>query len=222
MLQTGPRTVVFLCAMTMIFLGGCSSQRAVDERNQFWRENQQLKSELAKHQQQSQIDRANYTNEVRRLQGELDTEKRRKQLKPIANVTAVANQGFGGIAGVEVIRDRDRVTVRVPGDVLFSPGLAELKSTSKKTLDRVAAEIKRSYPGNVVRIEGYTDSDKIRKSSWKDNLDLSLARAGSVHRYLATRGVDAKRMYAAGFGSAKPRSSKAKSRRVEIVVVLNE
>jgi chemotaxis protein MotB len=109
--------------------------------------------------------------------------------------------------------------VRVPGDVLFSPGKIELKSTAKRTLDQIAQAIRGNHAGKMIRVEGYTDTDPIRKSPWTDNLELSLQRSAAVARYLQSKGVDGKRMYASGFGENKPRSSKANSRRVEIVVL---
>jgi len=112
--------------------------------------------------------------------------------------------------------------VRVPGDVLFEPGKVDLRNTSLKTLDQVMSVLRKQYPSNMFRIDGYTDTDPIKKSQWKDNLELSQARAASVLRYLQTKGMNPKQMYTAGFGAANPRATKAQSRRVEIVVILNE
>ncbi|MFW6165879.1 MAG: OmpA family protein [Ralstonia sp.] len=42
----------------------------------------------------------------------------------------------------------------------------------------------------------------------------------AVERYLQSQGISGEQMYSAGFGEAKPRETKAKSRRVEIVVIL--
>ncbi|MBZ0171224.1 MAG: OmpA family protein, partial [Phycisphaerales bacterium] len=70
-----------------------------------------------------------------------------------------------------------------------------------------------------IRIEGYTDTDPIRKSKWASNEHLSFERANAVEKYLISRGVDTKRMYAAAFGPDRPKGSKQDSRRVEIVVL---
>ncbi len=135
---------------------------------------------------------------------------------------AAANTGFEQIGGISVERGaRGEVTVRVPGDVLFASGQVSLKSAAKNTLGQIASVLKSQYTGRTVRVEGYTDTDPIKKSKWKDNEELSTQRALAVERYLASRGVDADRMYSAGFGASKPMSSKAKSRRVEIVVIMN-
>ena len=58
---------------------------------------------------------------------------------PAANIPS--RTGFEGIGGIETQKSADRITVRVPGDVLFEPGKADLRSTSIKTLDQVIAVI---------------------------------------------------------------------------------
>ncbi len=109
----------------------------------------------------------------------------------------------------------------VAGDVLFDSGKATLKSSAKKTLDKVASTIKSSYGGHQVRVEGYTDSDPLvkTKGTWKTNERLSGERAMAVEEYLCSRGLSKDQIYYAGFGSARPKSSKKDSRRVEIVIL---
>ncbi|MEM1208829.1 MAG: OmpA family protein [Planctomycetota bacterium] len=141
---------------------------------------------------------------------------------PLEPGPASANTGFESIAGIETYSTGGTVNVRIPGDVLFSPGKVDLRGSSTQTLSEVAGVLNSQYPDAVVRVEGYTDTDPIRKSKWADNLELSLQRSAAVHRYLAKQGVSPERMYAAGFGETRPQGSKAQSRRVEIVVVLNE
>lgn len=104
------------------------------------------------------------------------------------------------------------------GNVLFDSGQAQIKSTARKQLDSIASALKGKYAGASVRVEGHTDSDPIRRSKWGTNEALSQARAEAVVKYLAAKGVSASRMEAVGMGSSKPKSSKAASRRVEVVV----
>lgn len=112
----------------------------------------------------------------------------------------------------------ERLTVA--GDVLFGSGSADLKATSKKTLDKVAAELKSNrYARYSVRVDGYTDSDPIRKSKWGSNEALSEARARSVEKYLESKGVSSSRLSAYGRGAQNLKKSKAESRRVEIIIL---
>jgi type VI secretion system protein ImpK len=131
---------------------------------------------------------------------------------------AVTGSSAGGddFGGLNVTRSSKGVTVHLASDVLFDSGKATLKSTSQKALNQVAAAIKKSYSHSQIRVEGYTDSDPIRKSSWPSNEALSQARADAVKKYLASQGV--KNIVSVGMGSANPKGSKAASRRVEIVI----
>ena len=126
------------------------------------------------------------------------------------------------IEGAETTADpvRGTVTVNIQGDVLFDAGKADLRTSSKKTLDQVAAALTGQYKGKSVRVEGHTDSDPIKVSKWKSNQELSEARAKAVRDYLVSKGVPSSRVTTTGFGSTQPKGEvKSKNRRVEIVVV---
>ncbi|MAE59803.1 MAG: hypothetical protein CMJ49_00445 [Planctomycetaceae bacterium] len=157
------------------------------------------------------------------LQQELDAE--RSKPKTVTQ-GAGANSSFENIDGVTVDTGaRGETIVRVESDILFDPGKATLKKSAQQTLDQVARVLNSQYVGKTIRIEGYTDSDPIKKSKWKDNLELSTQRSMAVHRHLEKRGIGADRLYSAGFGATHPRAGnstatgKAQNRRVEIVVV---
>jgi flagellar motor protein MotB len=129
------------------------------------------------------------------------------------------------ISGAQVLQDGDAVRIRVTNTSLFDPGKATLKPGASKTLDQVAGSIRRSYPGQLIGIEGHTDADPIKKSNWKDNHELSYQRARAVYEYLSSRGgIPANQLYIAAYGPNYPvadnRSSagKAQNRRVEFVV----
>lgn len=203
---------VCLLALLALTMGGCNN-KIKSERDALFAQNEELQSELdqtraALDAAQNETDRKNA--ELARLRGELAA-------KPA--VQPQSRNPFAGVAGVETEQRLEGVAVRVPGDVLFASGKTELRSGSKKTLAEIAAIIRREYPGKSVRVEGYTDTDPIRKSGWDDNWELSAQRALSVVRHLQSEGIPANRLYAAGFGQTRPRGSKAQSRRVEIVVV---
>jgi flagellar motor protein MotB len=129
------------------------------------------------------------------------------------------DSGFGNIS---VSRD-DRagtLTINLPGDVLFASGKADLKDSSKSTLNKIVAEVKKDYAGKKVIVCGYTDTDPINKTrdKWEDNLDLSAARARTVAKFLMDGGLEAKEVGMQAYGDTKPKGSKPASRRVEIVV----
>ena len=117
------------------------------------------------------------------------------------------------------------IMTSLPNKVLFDAGKAKLKPTASANLTRVIADINVNFPGHDVYIIGHTDSDKIRVSKWRDNLELSLQRAAAVGRYVSQRGLDPKRVICAGCGPYRPiasnatASGKASNRRVEFWVL---
>jgi chemotaxis protein MotB len=130
--------------------------------------------------------------------------------------------GFEGISGVDVgYRPGGEIVVGVAGDVLFASGQASLRSQSKAALDRIAGVLNSQYSGNMIRVEGHTDSDPIRRSGWKTNDRLGAERAMAVQEYLVGKGVSNNRIYAATFGATRPKGTKEQSRRVEIVILGN-
>ena len=217
------RKVIMLSVLMVLglvaMLTGCQSTADLKaERDALFAQNTELQDELDQTRtalEAAEADRVAISDQVDDLEAKLADARASKA------PALQANTGFDDISGVEIIHGAGRVTIRVPGDVLFASGKVSVKDNAKKTLARIADVIKSDYPRNTIRIEGYTDSDKIKKSGWKDNLQLSMERAAAVQRYLASKGVDDKKMYAAGFGASKPKSSKAASRRVEVVVVLD-
>jgi chemotaxis protein MotB len=76
-----------------------------------------------------------------------------------------------------------------------------------------------------IGIEGHTDNQPIKYSSWKSNWELSTARATSVLHYLESQGVKPYRMAAIGYGEYRPVDSnetepgRRKNRRVEIIIL---
>ena len=114
-----------------------------------------------------------------------------------------------------------REQIELAGDTLFAPGSATLRNEAKASLDRIASRLNSEFAGRTIRVEGYTDTDPLNKSraKWESNEHLSAMRALAVENYLVSKGVSNGRIYSAGFGPAAPRSTKAASRRVEIVIL---
>jgi chemotaxis protein MotB len=201
---------------------GCQN-KLQDENAGLWKQNRELQAKLrdAESQRDARPDQSQYAQ----LQGQLA--QRDQQIADLQNQLRTPQPGAAApvnesLAGIEVTRD-DRagtLTVNVPGDVLFPSGQAELKESAKATLNKVASAIKKDYAGKKILIQGYTDPDPISrtKDKWKDNLDLSAARARAVANYLSSQGIDTKKVGLQAYGDTVPKNSKDRSRRVEIVV----
>lgn len=101
--------------------------------------------------------------------------------------------------------------------VYFETGKAVLKPESQAVLDRVAESLKGN-PEVKVEISGHTDNT----GSKATNTRLSAARANAVRDFLISKGVDAGRMTAKGYGPDKPVADnktvagRAANRRVEL------
>ena len=132
--------------------------------------------------------------------------------------------GFGKGYDVTFDPSAGTITVTLQNTILFSSGQATLKKATSRELDHIQSVLQQKYPNNLIDVVGHTDTDPIKKSKWKDNLELSAQRALTVVRYLIGRGVDEKRIREVGCGAARPiasnssASGKSRNRRVEIVV----
>ncbi|MBU1006098.1 MAG: OmpA family protein [Candidatus Omnitrophica bacterium] len=111
-------------------------------------------------------------------------------------------------------------------EVLFDSGKADIKSTVKESLDKVAKVLKENLSGREIGIEGHTDNEPIKYSGWKSNWELSTARATSVLHYIVDeKGIDPEKISAIGRSQYKPVVSndtpenRRQNRRVEIVIL---
>lgn len=202
-------TRVGICGLFAVLAVGCQNKVA-EENRQLREQSRELQAQL---------------DEAHRQQANQNTRVSTPTPPPPPVVTPppppVVAQPKPDLGGLDTQHDpvAGTTTVTLPGDVFFDPGKADVKASAKPTLDKVAAALKKEYGGKTVRVEGYTDTDPIRHSKWKDNQQLSEARAGAVRDYLVSKGVAATRVTIEGLGDTKPKGTKAASRRVEVVVV---
>jgi outer membrane protein OmpA-like peptidoglycan-associated protein len=116
-------------------------------------------------------------------------------------------------------KETDRGLVLTLGDVLFTSGLADLKTGATGNLNKLVAFLSK-YPDRIVTIEGYTDS----MGSEDYNHGLSERRANSVKSYLVEQGVRAVRLTALGKGESNPvadndsATGRQQNRRVEVII----
>jgi chemotaxis protein MotB len=112
----------------------------------------------------------------------------------------------------------NRPDIRIVGDrfvfqseVFFDTGKSTLdKPEGRAELDALAnalLELEKKIPGEiawVLRVDGHTDVRPINSPQFKNNWELSAARAISVVQYLIGKGVSPQRLVAAGFGEFQP------------------
>jgi len=116
-------------------------------------------------------------------------------------------------------------TYGVSGDLLFASGNPNLLQSGYDVIQKAVLAIRTKFPNSIIQIAGHTDNVKISPhAAFKDNQQLSLARAQSVMAYLIRTGMNPNLLSAVGYGDTKPIApndtpeGRAKNRRVELVV----
>lgn len=124
-------------------------------------------------------------------------------------------------SGVEVIRQGDEITLRVPSGITFAQNSYAIQPQFRATLDEVASTL-RAYPSTYIDVLGHTSSE----GSDAYNQTLSEQRARSVADYLSGQGVQQQRIETRGYGETqllvdpeRTEADRSANRRVEIRVV---
>ncbi|MEZ4220258.1 MAG: OmpA family protein [Polyangiaceae bacterium] len=137
--------------------------------------------------------------------------------------------------GLKVEIRRNRMVIRLPGDVLFASGKDDLKDQGKEVLAAVAEVIRndKQLASRYYQVAGHTDNKPLRGGRFGDNWGLSAMRARQVLLYLVAAtdakggggGLDANRLHPAGYGETDPVNAndsddgRQQNRRVELVVM---
>jgi chemotaxis protein MotB len=134
----------------------------------------------------------------------------------------------------EILADRENI--RIVGDrfvfqseVLFPSGSDVINEAGRDEMAKLAAaiiDLQREIPPEinwVLRVDGHTDNVPLSGTGrYRDNWELSSARAVSVVKYLIDQGVPASRLVAAGFGEFQPldegdtQEARNRNRRIEL------
>lgn len=149
--------------------------------------------------------------------------------KEVSAAEAMKNKLYGRglqqFVTVDVTETRIQVTLQAP--ILFDSGSADFKEEGG-FLVREFAQSVRDLP-NIIVVEGHTDDRPLSGGRYKDNWELSTARAASVVRWLVEKeGVEPRRLSAAGFADNRPVASndtpegRAANRRIEISLLRRE
>jgi chemotaxis protein MotB len=117
-----------------------------------------------------------------------------------------------------------KVYVRLSDKLLFKSGAVNIEDKGKEAIKKLAEVLNKNADIDIA-VEGHTDSIPIKTAQYKDNWDLSVARATNIVRSLnEEHRVDAKRLTSSGKGEFVPVASnstpegRAKNRRTEIVL----
>lgn len=120
-----------------------------------------------------------------------------------------------------------KVYLSLSNKLLFKSGSVDIESKGKDAI-RILGEVLKNNPDIDVMVEGHTDNVPIKTALYKDNWDLSTARAITIVRMItSTYGINPTRLTAAGRGEFVPKTSndtpegRALNRRTEIILTPN-
>jgi outer membrane protein OmpA-like peptidoglycan-associated protein len=120
---------------------------------------------------------------------------------------------------------QEKQLIGLSAPLLFTAKSSTLTAEAKRTLDSMAEAVS-GLPDKAVLVAGFTDDQEAAgKDPAAARWQLSTARALSVAKYLAGRGVNPAQLAVAGFGDARavaPNDSlanRAQNRRAEITLV---
>jgi chemotaxis protein MotB len=157
-----------------------------------------------------------------------ELEGARRQAEERDRLRAELEELTNAIGGGAAVRDTiDGPVIQLPGEILFGSGFAVINKNGKSALKKVAEHL-RSNPSSLVRIDGHTDADPVKKAKylWDSNHHLSSGRALSVFNYLVKKeNIDKRRIHIAGYGPNRPIASnknkvgKRQNRRVELLIL---
>lgn len=140
----------------------------------------------------------------------------------IEEMNEMTSEGKGPSVTLE--EAQDGFVIELPASLLFKSGSAAIQNEDALLfLKRVALIVAELPSDTKISVQGHTDNQHPdAKSPYKDNWELSSARAISVLQELLLDGVDPKRISASGFSEFSPKTTNAtesgreKNRRVEL------
>lgn len=123
---------------------------------------------------------------------------------------------------IELIQSDDGLRILMSEKLLFQSAKAVIGKDGLTAIDSIANILKDA--GQIIMIDGHTDSDDIKTFQYESNWHLSVARATNVAYRLIRYGVPEYNMIIRGFGAQRPIDDnttvegKSRNRRVEITI----
>ena len=191
--------------------------------NNLSNQNSQLGEQTATQQTQlSEREKALQQQQQKLQQLQALLAQQKNQSEQLKNKMAEALKGFNSNE-LTVVQKNGKVYVSLSENLLFPSGSAVVNPKGVDALSKLAAVLNLNSDV-AVNIEGHTDSIPIR-GKFKDNWDLSTARANSIVRILVDNyRVDPVRVIASGHAFFDPLDTnsttegRAKNRRTEIIL----
>jgi len=150
------------------------------------------------------------------------SEQVNRVLQAVSDSNEMMDKGMGSTISLE--EAQEGFVIELPASLLFKSGSAIIENEDALLFLKRVALIIEELPNNMqVSVQGHTDNQGPgTQSPYKDNWELSTARAISVLQELLLDGVQPNRISASGFAEFKPlatnatNSGREKNRRVEL------
>ncbi|MCX6248267.1 MAG: OmpA family protein [Bacteroidetes bacterium] len=204
-------------------LNDCNTQvkKLNDEKSALQNENAAVQSDLNVLSAETKMTIADQAKRLKSLQGMIQAQK--DVMNKLKNSIADALMNYKTDELSVYIKDGN-VYVSLEEKLLFKSGSDVVDPKGKEALKTLAGVL-NSTRDVTVMIEGHTDNVPIKTKQFKDNWDLSTARATSILRILTTDyGFAPNRITASGRGEFHPVKSndtaegRAANRRTEIIL----
>jgi chemotaxis protein MotB len=164
---------------------------------------------------------ASMSDAYARLQ-ELDRQRRAADQRAATFQSLVQKlQAMISAGQLEVVIRQGRMLIVMPNDVLFDTGRTVIKPQGRVALTAVARAL-ATVPDRRFSVVGHTDDVPVHNGHFRQNWDLSAARAVEVVLFMVDAGLKPGVLGAAGHGEYDPvltndsGEHRAKNRRVEI------
>ncbi len=154
-------------------------------------------------------------------------EERREAEQKLVNYQTLLDKELRGAIQQGLVAVTDG-KIDIQASLLFPTAHASITPEGQKIINAVSSALATLVEADtsfMIMVAGYTDDIPISSETYRNNWELSGARATNVVEHMIAKGFPATRVFAAGFGEFHPKvpnetdSQRALNRRVEIVRV---
>ncbi len=235
-------TLVLGLALT-VMLPSCVSKKKfdalMDEKSQLAQslaETQEkvkmLESELASLNEQLEAEKTRLNGEISNLKSELDASKKaaaeaqqmvQAKEAELAQLRQTVKDAIGATGVFDVAVRGDQLMVVTATPLTYRSGSTRVSKEGREAIKNLA-EVLKNNPDVKILVEGHTDDVPMKEGApWRDNWELSTARAMRVVRMLIKEGVNPAQVAAVSKGEYDPvaegktEEARAQNRRTEFV-----